>query len=89
MEDKQPFWQSRKFWMEVVAAGVFLSLALTRPVTFTPEQVLIFVLGLAGIAVGAHAVTDVAAIAARARIESRRRLVVTRRSESEPEPDDG
>ena len=68
MSDKEqgPFWESRKFWMEIVAAGVFLTLALTETVTFTSQQVLIFVLGLAGIAVGGHTVTDVGAMIAAA-----------------------
>lgn len=63
---KVPFYLSRKFWMEVVAAGVFLALALTETVTFTSQEVMIFVLGLAGIAVGGHALTDVGAMISQA-----------------------
>ncbi len=61
-----PFYVSRKFWMEVVSAGVFLTLALTNTVVFTSQEVMIFVLGLAGIAVGGHAVTDVGSMIAAA-----------------------
>ncbi len=77
-----PFWQGRKFWMEIVAAGVFLSLALTETVTFTSQEVMIFVLGLAGIAVGGHAVTDVGSMIATA-IASR-----LGGGTEEPEPDE-
>lgn len=88
MDDKKvPFYQSRKFWMEVVAAGVFLTLALTNTVTFTSEEVMVFVLGLAGIAVGGHAVTDVAAMIASA-IGRRPAPAPVVEPEPEPEPDD-
>jgi uncharacterized membrane protein len=56
------FWTSRKFWLEVIAAAVFVTMSLTDQVEFTPEQVLAFVLGLAGIAVGAHAATDIVSL---------------------------
>jgi hypothetical protein len=66
MEKNVPFYMSRKFWMEVIAAGVFLTLALTETVVFTSKEVMLFVLGLAGIAVGGHAVTDVGSMLASA-----------------------
>lgn len=67
-----PFWTSRKFWMEVVAAAVFVAFGVTETVTFSSTEVLVFVLGLAGIATGAHAATDIAAIISAA-LEARAR----------------
>jgi len=53
------FWLSRKFWYTVLAAAVFTTFALTGTVTFTSEQVMTFVLGLTGLAIGGHTITDV------------------------------
>lgn len=61
-EENGPFWQSRKFWMQVIAALVFAALAMTKAVEFTSEQVLVFVLGLAGIGISAHAATDIVSL---------------------------
>ena len=54
------FWEDRAFWMQLVAAAVFLAIALTQTVVFTSGQVLLFVLGLSGIATGSVAATNVA-----------------------------
>jgi hypothetical protein len=85
MEKNVPFYVSRKFWMEIVAAGVFLTLALTQTVVFTSEEVMIFVLGLAGIAVGGHALTDVGSQIAAAIIALRAPQPV---EEPEEDPED-
>jgi hypothetical protein len=84
MEQKNaPFYLSRKFWLEIVAAGVFLTLALTQTVVFSSQEVMIFVLGLAGIAVGGHALTDVGAMIAGAL--TARRAAAPEAEEEEPE----
>ena len=79
MEKSVPFYLSRKFWMEIVAASVFLALALTKTVTFTSQEVMLFVLGLAGIAVGGHTVSDGISMIAGA--------IAGRRAAAEPEPE--
>lgn len=56
------FWLSRKFWMAVISAAVFTALAVTETVTFTSGEVMTFVLGLAGISIGGHIVSDVASM---------------------------
>lgn len=53
------FWLSRKFWLEVMAAGVFLTLQLSGSMDFSEEQAMIFVISLAGLGVVAHTVTDI------------------------------
>ena len=56
------FWESRKFWYAVIAVGAFLALALTGTMTFTEEQTINFLLGLFGINIGAHALTDISSV---------------------------
>lgn len=56
------FWLSRKFWFTVISATVFLVLALTEKVAFTSGEVMIFVLGMAGISHASHVITDVAGL---------------------------
>lgn len=56
------FWLSRKFWMAVISAAVFTSLAMTKTVMFSSTEVMTFVLGLAGISIGGHVVTDIASL---------------------------
>ena len=56
----------KKFLYSLLAVGVFLSLALTGTVVFTSEESMTFILGLFGINVTGHALTDVAALIARA-----------------------
>jgi hypothetical protein len=62
MVENGPFWQSRKFWMQIMAVILFAVLAVTKTVEFSSEQVLVFVLGLAGLGMGAHAATDIASL---------------------------
>ena len=81
---EKPFYLRYKFWTTVMAAGVFLSLALSETVTFTSEEVMVFVLGLAGITAGAHALSDVGHAIARALAE---RAAPTPPPETAPEPD--
>lgn len=57
-----PFWQSTKFIYAVIAVAAFLALALTGTMTFTSEQSIEFLLGILGINVGAHTLTNVSAI---------------------------
>ena len=61
---EKPFWMGRKFWYAVIAAGIFLALALTGTVIFTSGEVMTFILGLLGINVTGHVATDVASIVA-------------------------
>lgn len=66
----QPFWKSRKFWYVLIAAIVFVSLALTKTVVFTSDQVMVFVLALAGLGIGGHTVTDIASTIAKSKLET-------------------
>lgn len=59
---EKPFWLRTKFWYAVIAAAIFLALALTETVVFTSNETLTFILGLLGINVTGHAATDIAAI---------------------------
>lgn len=59
-EEERPFWLRTKFYYVIIAAVVFLALALTGTVSFSSDQVMIFVLGLAGLGIAGHTVTDVA-----------------------------
>lgn len=61
---KGPLWQSHRFWMQVLATFVFLTLTLSRVVALTADHLLTFVLALAGLGVGARTVTGVTAIVA-------------------------
>lgn len=56
------FWLSRKFWMAVISAAVFTVLAASKAVVFSSSEVMTFVLGLAGISIGGHVVTDIASL---------------------------
>ena len=58
----KPFWKSTKFVYAVLALGAFLALALTGTMAFTPEQTIQFLLGVFGINVSAHALTNISAI---------------------------
>jgi hypothetical protein len=87
----KPFWQSRKFWMEVISAGAYLALALTRTVEFTSAEHMAIILGLAGIGIGAHTVSDVGhriADVLGARLAARLGAEAAAPPASNPEPDE-
>lgn len=69
-EDTTPIWKSRKFWKEVLAVIIFLVLIFTHTVEFTSEQVITIILGILGIGVGAHTVSDVASMVIRGKSSS-------------------
>lgn len=56
------FWLSRKFWMAMVAAMVFTAFGISKTVVFSSMEVMTFVLGLAGMSIGGHVITDVASL---------------------------
>jgi len=60
--ESKPLWKSTKFIYALVAVAAFLALALTGTMAFTPEQTINFLLGVFGINVSAHALTNVSAI---------------------------
>lgn len=64
MAESAAFWTSRKFWMSITSAAVFTALAVTGTVAFSSGEVMTFVLGLAGISIGSHVVTDIASMVA-------------------------
>lgn len=65
------FWLSRKFWLTVLGAIVFLVLALSGTVRFTNTEAIVVILGLIGINAGAHTLTDLTSmIVGRQRVTS-------------------
>jgi len=63
---EKPFWQGKKFWMEMVTVVAFVALAVTKTATFTNTEILVFLLGVLGIGVGGHTLTDSVSLIARA-----------------------
>ena len=49
-----------------IAAMVFLTLALSGVVKFSPADAMKFILGLTGLGVGGHALTDIAGVIGKA-----------------------
>lgn len=68
MEQRNPadvrFWLSRKFWFVAMAIAALTTLAGTKTVVFTPEQILDFLKWVLTIAVGGHVATDVTSLVA-------------------------
>jgi len=58
----KPFWKSTKFVYALIAVAAFLALALTGTMTFTSDETIKFLLGVFGINVSAHALTNISAI---------------------------
>lgn len=63
-QGKSPLWHSHRFWIQVMAALVFMMLTLFGTVEITGNQLLTFVLTLAGLGVGARTATGVTGILA-------------------------
>lgn len=53
---------SRKFQLTIISVVMFVILAVTKTVEFTNEQVMIFILGLSGMSITGHVVSDVASM---------------------------
>jgi hypothetical protein len=68
-QGKSPLYHSHRFWIQVMAAWVFTMLTMFGTVEITGNQLLTFVLALAGLGVGARTVTGVTGILANNAVE--------------------
>lgn len=62
MNPKNNILLSRKFLTTIVASVVFVVLAVTETVEFSSSDAMVFILGIAGLSMSAHAATDISAI---------------------------
>ncbi len=56
--------QSTKFWWAILGVAMFMTLALTGTMHFTEQQAMEIILGLCGLGIAGHTVTNVAAVLA-------------------------
>lgn len=81
---KSPLWLSHRFGIQVMAALVFMILAYSGKVSITGDQLLVFVLTLAGLGVSARTVTGVTGILASTALEKRQVQLEERRQSCPP-----
>lgn len=68
-QGKSPLYHSHRFWIQAMAVWTFVMLTMFGTVEITGNQLLTFVLSLAGLGVGARTVTGVTGILATKAVE--------------------